>query len=84
MRGELMEKVQSGEMTPQDAGKEFQTRVEGAKLMERLQATQWMDRGSMAAGFADLSFSLAVGEIGVAEYNDKTSPFGWHIIKRIQ
>ncbi len=83
-QAEISERVNSGALTPQDASKEFKEWFEEVKLMERLQATQWMDRGNMATGFGDLSFSLAVGEIGIAEYDPKTSPFGWHIIKRVQ
>lgn len=38
----------------------------------------------MVAGFADVSFRLEVGEIGVAAYDEQKSPFGWHIIKRVK
>lgn len=41
-------------------------------------------RDKMVKGFGDVAFSLHVGEIGMAEYNEKDSPFGWHIIKRVQ
>lgn len=41
-------------------------------------------RAGMVGCFGDLSFSLAVGEIGVCELDAKRSPYGWHIIKRLQ
>jgi len=41
-------------------------------------------RDQMAPAFGDVGFSLAVGELGLAEYDEKTSPFGFHIIKRIK
>ena len=43
-------------------------------------------KDDMAVGFADTSFGLEVGEIGIAEYDmaDRRSPFGYHIIKRIK
>ncbi len=41
-------------------------------------------RAEMVKGFGDVSFSLAVGAIGMAEYDPQTSQFGWHIIKRLE
>jgi len=41
-------------------------------------------RDQMVAGFGDASFVLAVGGIGMCVYDNVRSPFGWHIIKRIE
>ena len=41
-------------------------------------------RNRMVPAFGDLGFSLAPGEIGMAEYDSRRSPFGWHIIKRLE
>jgi hypothetical protein len=41
-------------------------------------------RDGMVKGFGDVSFSLGVGEIGMADYHATDSPFGWHIVKRIE
>ncbi|MBM3297843.1 MAG: hypothetical protein FJY83_09640 [Candidatus Aminicenantes bacterium] len=41
-------------------------------------------RDRMVKGFGDASFALKVGEVGVAAYDPKTSPYGWHIIKRLK
>lgn len=41
-------------------------------------------RANMAASFGDVSFGLEVGEIGMARFNPDLSPFGWHIIKRLE
>jgi hypothetical protein len=41
-------------------------------------------RDQMVPGFADTAFRLAVGEIGLCRYDGVKSPFGFHIIKRIQ
>lgn len=41
-------------------------------------------RDQMAPAFGDVSFSLAVGEIGLAAYDPRTSPFGFHIIRRLK
>ncbi len=41
-------------------------------------------RAGMVAAFGNVGFRLKVGEIGVAPYDPKDSPFGWHIIKRVK
>jgi len=41
-------------------------------------------RGMLVKAFGDVSFSLAVGEIGMTEFNPETSKYGWHIIKRLE
>lgn len=42
------------------------------------------DRDTYAEDFGAVAFRLAVGEIGVAAYHRTRSPFGWHVIKRIE
>ena len=41
-------------------------------------------RTVMVKAFGDVGFRLKVGEIGVAPWDAKASPFGWHIIKRLK
>ena len=41
-------------------------------------------REGMVAAFGDVGFPLKVGEIGIADFDPKTSKYGWHIIKRIK
>lgn len=41
-------------------------------------------RAGMVAGFGNVGWRLQVGEIGVAPYDTKDSPFGWHVIKRLK
>jgi peptidyl-prolyl cis-trans isomerase B (cyclophilin B) len=41
-------------------------------------------RDGMVAGFGNVGFALKEGEIAIAPYDDYTSPFGWHIIKRVK
>ena len=47
-------------------------------------SNQEYSRAGMVKGFGDVSFSLAVGGIGMAEYDPQKSKYGWHIIKRIE
>ncbi len=41
-------------------------------------------RDRMVPAFGNVGFKLAVGEIGVADYDPKTSPYGYHVIKRVE
>ena len=41
-------------------------------------------RERMVRAFGDVGFSLDVGGIGIADYDPTTSPFGWHVIKRVR
>lgn len=40
-------------------------------------------RAKMVKGFGDVAFRLNVGEVGVAKYDEKSCPFGYHIIARL-
>ena len=37
----------------------------------------------MVPAFGNVGFTLQPGGIGIADYDPTTSPFGWHIIKRL-
>lgn len=41
-------------------------------------------RDGMVKAFGDLSFQLKVGELGLAEMDPAASPYGYHIIKRLE
>ncbi len=41
-------------------------------------------RARMVQVFGDVGFSLKVDEIGMGSYDPETSPYGWHIIKRLR
>lgn len=43
-----------------------------------------MPRSGMVSAFGDVGFPLEVGQVGIANYHPRTSPFGWHIIKRLK
>ncbi len=42
------------------------------------------DREGYAEYFHEIGFRLKPGEIGVAPYHRTKSPFGWHVIKRLE
>lgn len=41
-------------------------------------------RGGMVAAFGDVGFAISAGNIDMAPFDPQKSPFGWHIIKRIE
>jgi hypothetical protein len=41
-------------------------------------------REQMVPAFGNVGFKLKVGEIGVADYDPSTSPYGYHVIKRVE
>jgi parvulin-like peptidyl-prolyl isomerase len=41
-------------------------------------------RSQVVAKFGDLAFRLEVGEVGLASYHAALSPYGWHVIKRLE
>jgi hypothetical protein len=47
-------------------------------------AMRVMPRDMMVAAFGDVGFPLKPGEIGLAEYDEEKSKYGWHIIRRVK
>ena len=41
-------------------------------------------RDGMVAAFGNVGFNISPGNIGIADYDPQTSPFGYHIIKRLK
>ena len=41
-------------------------------------------RDGMVGAFGNVGFRLGVGEYGVADYDPRTSPYGYHVIKRVK
>ena len=41
-------------------------------------------RKGMVAAFGDVGFKLAVGDVGIADFDSKASPYGYHVIKRVK
>lgn len=81
---ELIAKVQSGDIPPTNAETEMQTFVEQLQAeAAHASANLPHPRAAMVPAFGDVGFSLEVGEVGLAGYDEKASPFGWHVIKRL-
>ncbi|HEY6573040.1 MAG TPA: peptidylprolyl isomerase, partial [Candidatus Eisenbacteria bacterium] len=41
-------------------------------------------RDQMVPAFGNVGFAISPGNIGIADYDPVTSPYGWHIIKRLK
>jgi hypothetical protein len=41
-------------------------------------------RANLPRGLARAAFDLAVGEIALVEYHEEDSPFGWHLVLRVE
>ncbi|MEK7347526.1 MAG: peptidylprolyl isomerase [Candidatus Eisenbacteria bacterium] len=41
-------------------------------------------RDTMVPAFGNVGFAISPGNIGIADYDPQTSPYGWHIIKRLK
>jgi len=85
---EVLEKVKKGEDFDALSQKHSDDRPPGVYSMVNHNAPQILQaeipRARMVKGFGDVSFKLAVGEIGMAAWEEKDSPFGWHIIRRLK
>lgn len=42
------------------------------------------ERRGLARGFGDTAFRLSPGEVALLDYEPTTSPFGWHVVKRLR
>ncbi len=43
-----------------------------------------LERRALAPGFGRAAFALEVGQVGLVPYDESESPYGWHIVKRVQ
>lgn len=41
-------------------------------------------RDQMVPAFGNVGFAISPGNIGMADFDPQTSPYGWHIIKRLK
>ncbi len=44
----------------------------------------FVPRNKLVPAFGNVGFALKVGEVEMAPYDRKTSPFGWHIVRRLE
>lgn len=84
---ELLERAQAGEefdalvkeFTDDSHPGIYKLTNKGAPLMAQSRA-----RDDMVPNFGRVAFSLEVGEVGLAKFHPGNSPYGWHVIKRLE
>lgn len=80
----LRKAIEAGELAVDDAEAQMEAFIE--ELRDQAATAQRElphPRGAMVAAFGDVGFALQPGEVGVAAYDAEASPFGWHVIRRI-
>lgn len=78
----LEARQRAGEITEQEMQEQGMALQAAART--EAESSMWIERGRMVPAFCDVAFSLDVGEVGLAEYDAERSPFGWHVIKRLE
>ena len=85
---EVFQKAQQGEDFDQLVQKYTDDQYPGKYKMSNKGVTPTekgeYPRTKMVPAFGDVGFKLVQGEVGIADYDPQTSPFGWHIIKRVR
>ncbi len=85
---EVLEKAQKGKPTFDELVKQYtDDQAPGIYGMANLgipPAGEEFPRDQMVPAFGDVGFKLKVGEVGLAEFSETTSPYGYHVIKRLK
>jgi PPIC-type PPIASE domain len=87
LAAQILERAKKGEDFDQLVSQYTDDRAPGIYLVANRGVTPGngeFSRERMVPAFGNVGFSLAPGEIGMAEYDPASSPFGWHIIKRLE
>lgn len=78
---QLGQRQAAGELTQEQL---LARRDELVAPLRALQESLGSSREQMVPGFADVAFGLAPGEVGIAPHDAQRSPYGWHVIKRLE
>jgi peptidyl-prolyl cis-trans isomerase B (cyclophilin B) len=65
---------------------QYQTRFKALQSAAQAEYASFIQhkRSGLVPAFGDVGFTLEVGAVGLAPFDTKKSPFGWHVIKRLQ
>lgn len=81
---ELEQRLEAGEISVEQAEADLESFINDLRAeADRARSAQGFPRAALVPAFGDVGFTLAPGEIGLAEYDERRSPFGWHLIKRL-
>ncbi|MEZ6014972.1 MAG: peptidylprolyl isomerase [Planctomycetota bacterium] len=81
-----MEELNAARSKAPLTAEEYKARAEALQKAAQAEYTSMMrhQRTGLVPAFGDIGFALEVGAVGLAPYDAATSPFGWHVIKRLQ
>ncbi len=80
----LQRMLDEGKLTRQQFQDMVQKVADELRWEERIAPLRkTVPRRDFVPGFADLAFRLEPGEVALLPYDPETSPFGWHVIKRL-
>jgi parvulin-like peptidyl-prolyl isomerase len=84
-QAELESRVVGGELAVADAEAEMERFLEALRTeSDAARAGAGYPRAALVPAFGDVGFRLAPGAVGVAPHDERSSPFGWHVIKRLE
>jgi hypothetical protein len=84
---DLLRRAQEGEDFDALVKEFTDDRYPGKILLTNTDAPRVPDgtmRSQVVPRFGDVAFRLKVGEVGLANYHAALSPYGWHVIKRLE
>lgn len=84
METELVAKMKAGDITTDELNEQMNAFLESLRTEADQKApTMPYPRAAMVPAFGDVGFALEVGQVGMADFHAESSPFGWHIIRRV-
>jgi hypothetical protein len=82
---ELERRLEAEEIGVEEAEAEMEAFIESLRAAaDEARSGRAHPRAALVPAFGDLGFALRPGEIGLAEHDEQRSPFGWHLIKRLE
>jgi len=82
---DLEQRIEAGEMGVPEAEQSMEAFIEALRAeSDDARAAAGFPRAALVPAFGDVGFRLQQNEIGLAPHDEKSSPFGWHVIKRLE
>jgi parvulin-like peptidyl-prolyl isomerase len=84
-QAELERRIEAGEMGVPEAEQGMEEFIEALRAeSDEARAASGFPRAALVPAFGDVGFRLQCNEIGLAPHDERSSPFGWHVIKRLE
>lgn len=84
-QAELERRIEAGEMGVPEAEQGMEDFIEALRAeSDEARSAAGFPRAALVPAFGDVGFRLQCSEIGLAPHDERSSPFGWHVIKRLE